>query len=283
MGAPMARHLLSAGHPLVVHTRTPERAKSLIVEGADWASSPRAVALAVEVVITMLPDSPDVREVVAGDEGILSAGRGAGLTWIDMSSINPGVTRELACLATAQWVTCLDAPVSGGEAGAISATLAVMVGGDRSTFDKWEQILRRLGSQVTYVGASGAGQTAKLCNQVVVGCAIAGAAEALALAGRLGVDPAVVREVMLGGLAQSKVLDLHGQRMIEERFESGFRAELHLKDMRNVMEAAATSGSPVFMSRQVAELLERQVAAGDGDRDHSGLYLLYRKGLGSEA
>jgi 2-hydroxy-3-oxopropionate reductase len=275
MGAPMAKNLLASGVPLVVHTRTADRAKELIAGGAEWARSPRAVALASEVVITMLPDSPEVKEVLVGEEGVLSVGPGSGLTWIDTSSIAPSMTRDLAGLAASMGVACLDAPVSGGVPAAVSGILSVMVGGEQETFERCEPILRRLGSQVTYVGETAAGQIAKLCNQMVVGCTIAAVAEALTMAGRLGIDPAVVREVMLGGFAQSKVLDFHGQRMLEGQYEPGFRATLHLKDMRNAVEAAAMSGSPFFMSQRVTELMERQVAGGGGDLDHSALFSVY--------
>jgi 2-hydroxy-3-oxopropionate reductase len=274
MGLPMARNLLDAGYPLVVHTRTEGRAAELVESGARWCSSPRALALDSDVVITMLPDSPDVLAVLDGENGVL-AGAHSGLTWIDSSSIDPDVTRGLARSADEVGMDCLDAPVSGGEQAAIAGTLSVMVGGNRAVFERCAPILERLGSSVTYVGEVGSGQVAKLCNQVVVGCTIAAVAEALLLAARSGVDPAVVRQVMLGGFAKSRVLDVHGQRMLERTFAPGFRTALHLKDLNNALSSARASGAPLPATAAVADLMRAQLANGDGDLDHSALLTVY--------
>jgi 2-hydroxy-3-oxopropionate reductase len=274
MGRPMAQNLLAAGHPLTVFTRTKARAEPVLDGGAQWAGNARAVADASDVVITMLPDSRDVAAVAEGDDGILAGAR-RGLTWIDASSIAPSVAVSLAHDATVRGMECLDAPVSGGERGAVEATLSIMVGGPRPTFDRCLPILERLGSTVVLVGDAGAGQVTKLCNQIVVGTTIAAVAEALVLAGKSGVDPARVREVLLGGFAQSRVLDAHGQRMLQHQFEPGFRAVLHQKDLTNALDAARDAASPVPLSSLTLQLLTAQIANGGGDLDHAALAQVY--------
>ncbi len=274
MGLPMARNLLNAGYPVIVHSRSRQRADDLVSEGARWASSPSDVARAATVVVTMLPDSSDVRDVADGPSGLF-AGASPGLTWIDMSSIDPQVTRSLAVRAAQFGIECLDAPVSGGERGAVDATLSIMVGGPQATFDRCLPLLSRLGGAVVRVGDTGAGQLAKVCNQIVVGCTIAAVAEALTLAGQAGVDPAAVRQVMLGGLASSRVLEVHGERMLRRTFAPGFRAVLHRKDLLNALDAARGSGSALFLTALVSELMTAQVAAGGGDLDHAALVKVY--------
>jgi 2-hydroxy-3-oxopropionate reductase len=271
MGLPMARNLLEAGYPLSVHTRTPGRANELVEAGAHWCPSPRAVAADSDVVLTMLPDSPDVLAVADGPEGLLAGAR-SGLTWIELSSIDPAVTLRLTQRAQQDGVWCLDAPVSGGEQAAIAGSLSIMVGGEREVFEKWYSLLGILGTSVIYVGGTGSGQVAKLCNQVVVGGTIAAVAEALVLAGRHGVDPSLVREAMLGGFARSRVLEVHGQRMLEQNFAPGFRTSLHLKDLTNALRAGEASDSALPVSSVVAGLMESQLSDGIGELDHSALF-----------
>lgn len=280
MGLPMATNLLAAGYPLVVNSRTEGRAQSLIADGARWAATPAEVARQSAVVITMLPDSPDVRLVVEGEDGIL-AGAHQGLAWIDMSSIAPEVARELAAVATKAGLECLDAPVSGGEKGAVEGTLSIMVGGPQAVFNRCLPVLEVLGGSIVLVGEAGAGQVAKVCNQVVVACNIASVAEALVLARNAGVDPAAVRQVLLGGFAQSRILEVHGERMLKRTFDPGFRAVLHRKDLVNAMDAARSSGASLLLASTVAELLSAQIANGEGDLDHSALVKVYEALAGS--
>jgi 2-hydroxy-3-oxopropionate reductase len=274
MGAPMARQLLASGFPLTVHSRSPEPVDELVSGGAERAGSPADVARTSDVVITMLPDTLDVEQVVLGDDGVAS-GVTAGALVIDMSTIDPGPTRLIAEQLASRGVEMLDAPVSGGERGAIDGTLSIMVGGSEQAFARAAPILESMGKNIVHVGPSGAGQIAKACNQLVVAATIEAVAEALVLAERSGVDAAKVREALLGGFAGSKILEVHGQRMLDRAFEPGFRARLHRKDARIVLNAAEASGTPIPSFRAVAAQLDRLVDdAGGGDLDHSALYTL---------
>ena len=272
MGRPMATNLLRAGFELTVHSRSSGPVDELVASGAERASSPREVAGASTVTITMLPDTPDVEEVLAGSDGVID-GVTSGSLVIDMSSIDPGATRNLAGAFADRGVAMLDAPVSGGERGAIDGSLSVMVGGDGPAFERALPILEVLGANVVHVGPSGAGQVAKACNQLVVASTIEAVAEALLLAERSGVDAAKVREALLGGFAGSKILEVHGRRMLDRTFDPGFRIRLHRKDARIVEDAAAATRSPIPGFAVVAHQLQRALEAGDGDRDHSGLFL----------
>jgi 2-hydroxy-3-oxopropionate reductase len=274
MGLPMAQNLLGAGYAVTATTRTRARAESLFGAGATWADTPADVARASSVVITMLPDSSDVVDVARGDVGLL-AGAHVDLTWIDMSSIAPGVTTMLANEADTRGVANLDAPVSGGEQGAIDGTLSIMVGGPVDVFERCRPILDVLGGSVVLVGEHGAGQVTKLCNQMVVGTTISIVAEALVLAAKSGVDPAAVRQVLLGGFAQSRILDVHGQRMLDGNFRPGFRSVLHQKDLANALDAARDSASPSPLTAEVMQLLTALQAADGGDLDHSALFRVY--------
>lgn len=274
MGAPMARHLLATGFPLTVHSRSPKPVDELVAAGAERAGSSAEVARASSVVITMLPDTPDVEHVVLGQDGVASA-IAAGALVIDMSTIDPGPTRAIAKQLATHGVEMLDAPVSGGERGAIGGTLSIMVGGSERAFARAAPILETMGTSVIHIGPSGAGQIAKACTQLVVASTIEAVAEALVLAERSGVDAATVRGALLGGFADSKILDLHGRRMLDRAFEPGFRARLHRKDARIVLDAAEASGSPVPAFRVVAAQLDRLVDhANRGDLDHSALFTL---------
>ena len=274
MGSPMARHLLEAGFPLTVHSRSPAPVDALVSDGAVRATSPSEVAGVSDVVITMLPDTPDVAHVMLGDDGV-AAGAAAGALVIDMSTIDPGPTRAIAGQLSQQGVEMLDAPVSGGERGAIDGTLSIMVGGPDGAFARAQPILHVMGKNIVHVGPSGAGQITKACNQLVVAATIEAVAEALVLAERSGVDPAKVREALLGGFAGSKILEVHGQRMLDRAFEPGFRARLHRKDARIVLDAAQAAGSPIPAFQVVAAQLDRLVDEADrGDLDHSALFTL---------
>jgi 2-hydroxy-3-oxopropionate reductase len=279
MGKPMARNLLRSGLGLVLHSRSPGPVDELVAEGAERATGPGELAGSVDVVITMLPDTPDVELVLFGENGVERGIRPGSLV-IDMSTIRPAAARESAERLGERGVAMLDAPVSGGERGAIDGTLSIMVGGPDDAYRRTLPLLRILGENVTHVGSAGAGQIAKACNQLVVGAAIQAVAEALVLAAKAGVDAATVREALLGGFAGSKVLEVHGRRMLEGDFAPGFRASLHRKDARIVKETADALGSPVPSFAVTADAFERLVAAGRGDLDHSALVTLLEEAAG---
>jgi len=274
MGKPMARNLLRAGYPLVVLNRSRGPVDELVADGARAGSSPRDVAAASDVVITMLPDSPDVEAVVLAADGV-AAGIRSGALSIDMSTIAPATARTIAARLHERGVDVLDAPVSGGEKGAIDATLSIMIGGTDAAFARAEPILRALGKNIVHVGPDGAGQVTKACNQIVVGVTIEAVAEALALAAASGVDVAAVRTALMGGFAQSKILEVHGQRMIDQAFTPGFKARLHRKDLQIAVSAGEEVGLDLAGAALVRERFDTLIARGDGDRDHSALRTLY--------
>lgn len=277
MGAPMARRLLEAGYSLTVQSRTRAKAVALLDAGARWVDTAADVAASSDLVITMLPDSPDVESVYVGDQGIVY-GAQPGLLAIDMSTIDPTVTRAICERLAKSQIDLLDAPVSGGERGAIDGTLSIMVGGSTSGFEVARPIFQHLGHTVVHVGAAGAGQIAKACNQLVVGANIEAVAEALTLAKQSGVDPAIVRQVLLGGFAASRVLEVHGQRMLDRAFPPGFRVRLHRKDARVVRTLAQSVGTPIPAFDVVADAFDRLDRAGGGDLDHSALITLIDPG-----
>lgn len=272
MGRPMAANLLKAGYSLVVHSRSRGPVDDLVSRGAEAADSPAAVAARVTRIITMLPDSPDVEQVLAGTNGVFSSLQ-AGTILVDCSSIAPGVAQRLAAEAAAGGGTMLDAPVSGGEIGAVNGTLSIMVGGDAAAFAAVKPILDRMGNpeKVIRIGDAGAGQVCKLCNQVVLAGTIAAVGEALALAQKANVDAAKVREALLGGFAQSRVLEVHGERMLTGNYVPGFRTELFAKDLANV----ATAIEEHFVSAPVTiaakRLVDSLVRKGRGKNDYSEL------------
>ena len=271
MGKPMARNLLAAGFNVTVHSRSVGPVDELVAAGASRAEGPAAVAAASDITITMLPDTTDVEEVLTGPGGVLEGAR-AGSLVSDMSSIDPEPTRAMAAAFAARDVAMLDAPVSGGEKGAIDAALSIMVGGSEAAFARATPVFEVLGTNIVHVGPSGAGQVCKACNQLVVAATIEAVAEALLLAERSGVDAAKVRRALLGGFAGSKILEVHGQRMLDRAFDPGFRIRLHRKDARIVEAAAAATATPIPSFTSVAQQLQHAVDAGDGDRDHSALY-----------
>jgi len=274
MGKPMARNLLNAGYSLIVLNRSHPPMDELIAVGAQPGTSPQDVASRSDIVITMLPDSPDVESVALGANGII-AGIRDGALWIDMSTIAPATTKHVAGELAAKGVTSLDAPVSGGEKGAIDAALSIMVGGSDAAFARAQPIFAALGKNIVHVGELGAGQVTKACNQIVVGVTIEAVAEALALAELSGVDPNKVRAALLGGFAQSKILEVHGQRMIDRTFNPGFKARLHRKDMNIAANAGDEHGVDLAATKLVRERFDQLIARGDGDRDHSALRTLY--------
>jgi 2-hydroxy-3-oxopropionate reductase len=281
MGKPMARNLLKAGYPLIVHSRSRPPVDELVREGAKAATNPREVAAQAGIVITMLPDSPDVESVYGGKDGVFAGAR-SGALLIDMSTISPVVARKLAAEAEQRACAMLDAPVSGGEAGAIGATLSIMIGGKAAAVERAMPIFQKLGKNIVHVGESGAGQVAKAANQIVVGVTIAAVSEALVLAAKAGVDPAKVREVLLGGFAQSKILDAHGQKMLERNFKPGFRIRLHEKDLRIALASGSEYGVPLMVTSIVAQMMAALKATGRGDLDHAGLVTLVEELAGKK-
>lgn len=270
MGRPMAINLLKAGHAVAVHARRREAATPLAAAGATVCASPREVAERADVVFTVVSDTPDVEAVLLGPDGVIAGAR-PGTLVVDMSTISPTATRRIAAALGAKGVTMLDAPVSGGEAGAIAGTLSIMVGGAPEDFQRALPLLQVLGGNVVHIGGHGAGQVAKLCNQVVVAETVNAVAEALALARAAGVDPGRVREALLGGFAGSRVLEVHGRRILEGDYAPGFKARLHDKDMRLVRELAAEVGVDLPAADHVAGLIAGLVARGDGELDSSAI------------
>lgn len=273
MGAPMARHVVAAGYSLTVHSRSAAPVEALAADGATPAGSPADVSSASDVVITMLPDTPDVEHVLFGEAGVASTAAPGSLV-IDMSTIDPIATRTFAERLGAKDVAMLDAPVSGGQVGANAGTLSIMVGGPDEAFERARPLFEAMGSTIVHVGPSGAGQIAKACNQLVIAAAVEAVGEAFVLARKAGVDPAKVREALLGGFAGSKVLEVHGQRMLDGAFEPGFRSELMAKDGRIVASAADALGAPVPAFEVVNERLQAMLGAGRGGLDYAALVTL---------
>ena len=270
MGRPMAKNLLKAGYKLVVNSRSQGPVDDLVSSGAVRAITAADVARQATRIITMVPDSPDVEAVLDGPSGVFSALQ-PGTIVIDMSSIAPGVARRLAARAQSLGATMLDAPVSGGDIGAINGTLSIMVGGDADAFAKVKPILDVMGNpeKVVHIGDAGSGQLCKLCNQMVIGGTLAVVAEALALARKAGVDAGKVREALLGGFAQSRVLEVHGERALKGTFKPGFKTHLFAKDMRNVVSTLAEQEVPAPVTAVVQQLLHATMAAGRGEDDNS--------------
>jgi 2-hydroxy-3-oxopropionate reductase len=270
MGRPMGHHLLEAGYQLTVHDRNPAGVDNLVSAGATAGTSPREVARSTDVLITMLPDSPDVRDVYAGPDGAFGALRPGWLA-IDMSSIDPSVSRELAAQASAAGAEMLDAPVSGGDKGAIAGTLSIMVGGSVAGYERALPILQTMGRTIVHVGLAGAGQVVKVCNQIVVAVVLEAVSEALVLGAKAGVDPNLIADVLQGGLASTRVLEMRRENMIKGSFEPGFRIRLHLKDLRNALELARATGVALPAAALVDQFMRSMQTSGRGDLDHSGL------------
>jgi 2-hydroxy-3-oxopropionate reductase len=269
MGRPMAGHLIDAGHSLSLY-RVKEASQGLVDRGGKTAASARAVAEASDVVILMLPDTPDVEHVLFGKDGV-AEGLSKGKLVIDMSSISPVATKDFAARIEALGCDYLDAPVSGGEVGAKNAALTIMVGGKPDVFERAKPLFEKMGKNITLVGGSGDGQTAKVANQIIVGLTIEAVAEALTFAKKAGADPAKVREALMGGFAASRILEVHGERMIKRTFDPGFRIRLHRKDLSLAVDAAKALNLALPNASATQQLMNAAIAMGDGDKDHSGL------------
>jgi 2-hydroxy-3-oxopropionate reductase len=269
MGAPMAGHLRAAGHELFVNTRSAVP-QALLDAGAIACKTPADVAGAAEVIFTMVPDTPDVQKVLFGDHGIASA-IAKGKTVVDMSSISPIETQVLAKQIEATGGDWLDAPVSGGEVGAKAASLTIMVGGRDEVFARVQPLFALMGKNITHVGPAGAGQITKVANQIIVALNIAAVGEALVFASKAGADPARVRQALLGGFAASRVLEVHGDRMIKRTFNPGFRIRLHQKDLNLALQGARSLGVALPNTAMTAQLMQACAAAGLQDMDHSAL------------
>ncbi len=281
MGKPMAKNLIKAGYPLVVHNRSQGAVKELASEGAISAASPREVAELSDLVITMLPDSPDVEQVVLGETGVVEGIR-PGTLFVDMSTIAPATTEKIYKILKEKGVESLDAPVSGGEVGAKEGTLSIMVGGQEDAFKRALPVFEAVGANVVHIGKPGAGQITKACNQIVVAVTIQAVAEAMTLAKKAGIDQEKVREALLGGFAQSRILDVHGKRAIDRNFQPGFKVKLHRKDLGIALQTARELSLPLFTTAQVAQSMDALLAMGKGDLDHSALILLLEQ-LAGEA
>jgi 2-hydroxy-3-oxopropionate reductase len=270
MGKPMARNLMKAGYPLTVHNRSRGPVDELVAEGATPADSPKAVAEGVDVVFTCLPDSPDVEQVVLGPHGIIEGGR-SGLTVIDMSTIAPAAAMHIAAELAKRGIHCLDAPVSGGDIGAQQGTLSIMVGGDASVFQDCLELFQALGKNIVHVGANGAGQVTKACNQIVAVGTIAAMSEALVLAAKAGADVARVIEAIRGGAARCWALEVKAPRILRRELEPGFKAYMQYKDLNIVLDAGRTYQVPLPVTGTVRELYSALMAAGRGDLDNSAI------------
>ena len=272
MGKPMAKNLLAKGFPLVVHSRSQGPVDELVAAGAQRGRSPAEIARQARRIVTMLPDSPDVETVLEGPDGVFGAIQRDSII-IDNSSIAPAAAERLAARARTLGCEMLDAPVSGGEIGAINATLSIMVGGDAAAFAAARPILDAMGNpeRVIHIGASGSGQICKVCNQMVIGGTLAVVSEAFALANKAGVDAAKVREALLGGFAASRVLDVHGERILKGNYKPGFRSTLYAKDYRIASQTLAEHETPAPVSSVVHQLVTALIAAGRGHADYSAL------------
>ncbi len=271
MGRPMALNLRQAGYPLQVHARRSESMAPLVAAGAIACASPAEVARQVDILFTLVADTADVEQVILGDQGVLAGAR-QGLVVVDMSTISPAATRVLALRLGKRGVDMLDAPVSGGEIGAIQGSLSIMVGGEAAVFARVKPLFEILGRNIVHIGGHGAGQVCKSCNQIAISHTLAGVGEALLLARASGVDPAKVRAALLGGSANSRVLEIHGQRMIDRDFNPGFKARLHQKDLRLVLEAAHELGIALPGTALVAQYLNALLGRGLGELDSSAIY-----------
>ena len=274
MGKPMAMNLIRAGHQLVVSAHNADAAAELAAAGAGITQKPRDIAAQVDLVITMLPNSPDVTAVALGPGGVIE-GAHPGLIFVDMSSIAPFVARQISTGLAGRGIPMLDAPVSGGEPKAIDGSLSVMVGGDRAVFEQVKDVLADMAASVVHVGEIGAGNIAKLANQVVVALNIAAVSEALVLAKKAGVDPQAVVEAIGGGLAGSAVLDAKAPMMLDHDFKPGFRINLHLKDLLNALETSHGVGAALPLTAAVLEMMCSLRATGHDREDHSGLVQYY--------
>jgi 2-hydroxy-3-oxopropionate reductase len=281
MGKPMARNLLKAGHEVVCYDIIRQNVDAVASAGGEAAGSAKAVAEQCPIIITMLPNSPHVKEAVLGTDGVLEGAK-AGTILIDMSSIAPLASQEIAKACEQKGVKMIDAPVSGGEPKAIDGTLSIMVGGDEAVFHSVKDILLKMGASAVHCGPIGAGNTTKLANQVIVACNIAAVAEAFTLARKAGVDPKRVFEAIKGGLAGSTVMNAKMPMILEGNFDPGFKIDLHIKDLNNALDTGHSTGSPMPLTAQVMEMMQTLRADGCGQNDHSGLAKYYAKISGTK-
>ena len=270
MGTPMSLNLIKAGHSLWVHARRPESMQPLVQAGAIVCSCARDVALNTEIIFVMVSDTCDVEQVILGEMGVIQGAKPGSIV-VDMSTISPVATKVLAQTLAARSVEMLDAPVSGGDIGAINGTLSIMVGGKAEIFARVKSLFECLGKNIVHVGESGAGQVAKACNQIVVGLTIEAVSEALTFARSNGVDAAKVRAALMGGFAASKILEVHGKRMLDREFKPGFKVKLHQKDLRIVMETAHQLGLALPGAALVAQHLNALMRSGDGELDSAAI------------
>jgi 2-hydroxy-3-oxopropionate reductase len=273
MGRPMAKNVLKAGYPLVVHSRSRGPVDDVVKTGATAASSPKDVASRCDVLITMLPNSPDVEQVALGKDGIIEGAK-AGLIFVDMSTISPIVSQKIGKALAAKGVKMLDAPVSGGEKGAIDAALSIMVGGDKATFETVLPIFQAMGRTITLLGPLGFGGFTKLANQIIVAVNLTALAEALTLGKKAGLDRELLLTALAGGLAGSKCLDQKKSNYIAGMYNPGFKIDLHFKDLGLIMESARTLGVPLPATAVVQELFNAMRVKGRGGLDHSGIITL---------
>ena len=270
MGRPMALNLMNAGHALSVYGRRAETMKPLTDAGAKACKSPQEVAAQSDIIFVIVSDTPDVEQVILGENGILHGAR-KGSVVVDMSTISPNSTRQMAAALAARGVDMLDAPVSGGDVGAINGTLSIMVGGKGEVFEKVLPLFQAMGKNIVHVGDNGAGQVCKACNQIVVAVTIEAVSEAITFARKNGVDAAKVRAALMGGFAGSKILEVHGSRMLDNVFKPGFKVKLHQKDMRIVMEDAGKLGLGLPAAALVTQHLNALMGAGDGELDSAAI------------
>ena len=280
MGRPMAINLIKAGHEVVCWSRREASTRPLAESGAQVVASARAVAAACDTTISMVGDAADVESVTLGPEGVAD-GAGSAHLHIDMSTIAPAAAQRIAAALSARGIDWLDAPVSGGEVGAIAGSLTIMAGGTAAAFERARPLLAAMGQSVTHIGDAGAGQVTKACNQILTGVGVAAVAEALNFARASGVDAGRVREALLGGFAYSRILENHGARMLARNFQPGFKAWMHQKDMRIVMEEAHRLGLAVPAAATAAQLFNAVVGAGDGERDSIALLCLLERMSGA--
>ncbi|KAB7898314.1 2-hydroxy-3-oxopropionate reductase [Rouxiella sp. S1S-2] len=274
MGKPMSKNLLKAGYSVVFLDRHKETTEELVAAGAEKAATPKAVAEKSDIIITMLPNSPQVKAVVLGENGIIEGAR-EGTVVIDMSSIAPLASREISQALAAKKVLMLDAPVSGGEPKAIEGTLSVMVGGDKAVFDKCYEVMKSMAGSVVHTGDIGAGNVTKLANQVIVALNIAAMSEALVLATKAGVNPDLVFQAIRGGLAGSTVLEAKAPMVMDRNFKPGFRIDLHIKDLANALDTSHEIGAQLPLTASVMEIMQALKADGHGQSDHSAIARYY--------
>ncbi|HQZ01414.1 MAG TPA: NAD(P)-dependent oxidoreductase [Thauera sp.] len=276
MGRPMALRLIQAGHRVHVWSRRRASMQPLLEAGAGDCGSAAEVARRAAITFSMVADGPDVEQVTLGADGVAD-GASVGHIHVDMSTIAPAAAQSIAARLAGRGITALDAPVSGGEVGALSGSLTIMVGGDEAAFERLRPLLEVMGKSITRIGAAGAGQVAKACNQIITGVGLTSVAEAINFAARSGVDASKVREALLGGFAYSRILENHGQRMVERNFRPGFKAWMHHKDMRIVMEEAHRLGLALPAAAATAQMFNAMLGSGLGDEDSVAMLKLFER------